>query len=61
MTDPSRASPETKTAPATPAVASMPALASETLFAGRKEVVIRHDGHDYRLRITRQNKLILTK
>jgi hemin uptake protein HemP len=36
-------------------------LASETLFAGRKEVVIRHEEHDYRLRITRQNKLILTK
>jgi len=36
-------------------------LASATLFAGRKEVVIQHDGHDYRLRITRQNKLILTK
>ena len=46
-----------------PAPASLdePVLASETLFAGRREVVIRHDGHDYRLRITRQNKLILTK
>lgn len=36
-------------------------LASKSLFAGCKEVVIHHDGHDYRLRITRQNKLILTK
>lgn len=44
-----------------PAPLDEPVLASETLFAGRREVVIRHDGHDYRLRITRQNKLILTK
>lgn len=35
-------------------------LAAE-LFRGDKEVVIHHDGHDYRLRITRQNKMILTK
>lgn len=34
---------------------------SSTLFQGSQEVVIRHDGHEYRLRITRQNKLILTK
>ncbi len=34
---------------------------SVSLFQGRKEVVIVHDGHEYRLRITRQNKLILTK
>ncbi|HNQ04069.1 MAG TPA: hemin uptake protein HemP [Thiobacillaceae bacterium] len=34
---------------------------SGELFQSRQEVVIRHDGQDYRLRITRQNKLILTK
>jgi hemin uptake protein HemP len=34
---------------------------STSLFQGRQEVVIFHDGHEYRLRITRQNKLILTK
>lgn len=31
------------------------------LFQGGREVVIQHDGQIYRLRITRQNKLILTK
>jgi len=34
---------------------------SASLFQGRKELVIVHDGHQYRLCITRQNKLILTK
>ncbi len=41
---------------------SMPlVLSSEALFQGRQEIVIRHDGQDYRLRITRMNKMILTK
>lgn len=34
---------------------------SEELFSATKEVVILHDGEEYRLRITRNNKLILTK
>ncbi|MEG1971292.1 MAG: hemin uptake protein HemP [Burkholderiaceae bacterium] len=37
------------------------ALPSHQLFRGRREVVIRHAGEDYRLRITRLNKLILTQ
>lgn len=36
-------------------------LNSNDLLQGRNEVMIRHDGQDYRLRVTRQNKLILTK
>ena len=36
-------------------------LSSKVLFGGRKEIVILHDGEEYRLRITRNNKLILTK
>jgi hemin uptake protein HemP len=36
-------------------------IASETLFAGRNEIRVRHRGQEYRLRITRQGKLILTK
>ena len=36
-------------------------IASETLFAGRSEIRLRHRGQEYRLRITRQGKLILTK
>lgn len=39
----------------------MPALDAGTLFAGRSEVVIAHGAETYRLRLTRQNKLILTK
>ena len=35
-------------------------LTSEALFQGRAEVVIRHNGRDYRLRRTRLGKLILT-
>ena len=35
-------------------------IASHELFAGRKELVIVHDGRDYRLRITQNGKLILT-
>ena len=34
---------------------------SASLFAGRKEVQIRHQGELYRLRITRNGKLILNK
>lgn len=36
-------------------------LESTALLQGRREVIIRHDGQDYRLRITRQQKLLLTK
>lgn len=31
------------------------------LFEGRREIVIAHGDEEYRLRITRANKLILTK
>ncbi len=34
---------------------------SAVLFAGSNELVIIHNGSPYRLRITRQDKLILTK
>ena len=37
------------------------AVSAELLFGGAKEIVIRHQGDDYRLRITRNDKLILTK
>lgn len=36
-------------------------VSAELLFRGAKEIVIRHHGDDYRLRITRNDKLILTK
>ena len=36
-------------------------VSSEELIGPAGEVLIRHAGCDYRLRITRQGKLILTK
>ena len=37
------------------------ALNSHTLLGGQDEIAIRHDNETYRLRRTRQSKLILTK
>lgn len=37
------------------------AVPSAALFRGRREIVIVHHGQEYRLRITRADKLILTK
>jgi hemin uptake protein HemP len=34
---------------------------SRDLFVGTREVIIHHGGDSYRLRLTGQNKLILTK
>ena len=45
--------------PAAPASAVR--LASSELFRGRREVVIVHRGQEYRLHITKADKLILTK
>ncbi|MCK9395056.1 MAG: hemin uptake protein HemP [Methylobacter sp.] len=36
-------------------------LHSTELFGAGREVVIEHAGEEYRLRLTRQGKLILTK
>ncbi len=35
-------------------------ITSAALLAGDREVIIEHDGRDYRLRLTQQGKLILT-
>lgn len=37
------------------------AITSDELFIGARELVIKHAGEDYRLRLTNQGKLILTK
>ncbi|MDE1900559.1 MAG: hemin uptake protein HemP [Alphaproteobacteria bacterium] len=36
-------------------------ITSDALFNKLRELVIQHAGEDYRLRITANNKLILTK
>ncbi len=41
--------------------ADLPAVDSQTLFAGRSSVRIRHGDETYSLRLTRKNRLILTK
>ncbi len=38
-----------------------PRLHSKELFGSAHEIVIEHAGEEYRLRLTRQGKLILTK
>jgi hemin uptake protein HemP len=40
---------------------SRPRLQSTELFGAGREVIIEHAGEEYRLRLTRQGKLILTK
>jgi len=42
-------------------VTSQGSVTSRQLFAGRRELLIEHEGQTYRLRITQQNKLILNK
>lgn len=39
----------------------LPTLESTNLFVEGREVRIRHEGEEYRLRLTSNNKLILTK
>ena len=48
-------------APATAVRPSGPAVDSERLLQGQREVLIRHGNETYRLRHTRNDKLILTK
>ena len=39
----------------------LPRLSSRALFRAAREIIIEHDGADYRLRLTANGKLILTK
>lgn len=60
MTEPPTPNPDSvqEERPATPTIRS---IASETLLAGGREILIQHDSHTYRLRVTASNKLILMK
>lgn len=40
---------------------ALPVLQSHNLFALGREIRIVHEGEEYRLRLTRNNRLILTK
>ena len=46
---------------ATRATPERKVLRSDELMQGAREVVIRHNGQEYRLQVTRSGKLILTK
>jgi len=46
---------------APPAARAGVRIASTELFRGRREIVIVHRGQEYRLHITKADKLILTK
>ncbi|WP_244616092.1 hemin uptake protein HemP [Rhizobium sp. RU20A] len=50
-----------ETAVATDRKTAPKVVESRELFAGRSEILISHDGALYRMKITRQNKLILNK
>lgn len=54
---------DTQQWPAAPGGAGLPerTISSTDLFAGRREIGIEHHGSHYRLKITRQGKLILNK
>lgn len=51
---------DTKT-PSLPSYSNKPKLSTEQLFGTAREVIIVHKGEEYRLCITRNEKLILTK
>jgi hemin uptake protein HemP len=58
--------PTQTTVPGTPNAPALAAelldiISSDSLFAQRKALLIEHNGQQYRLQITKQNKLILTK
>jgi hemin uptake protein HemP len=52
---------ESPTPAPTEAAAAVRRLDSLALFKGEREIVIVHRGQEYRLRVTRAEKLILTK
>ena len=63
MSDPPR--PASSTSPATPDPPTTPApgrvISSDELLRGQTEIFITHDNQLYRLRLTRNGKLLLQK
>lgn len=46
---------------ASPGTPARRRLDLDTILRGAREVIIRHDGQDYRLRLTNNDRLLLTK
>lgn len=61
VTKENQANEERRHAKAGDGIAGRVYLKSEQLFAGAREVIIEHAGNEYRLRLTSQGKLLLTK
>lgn len=59
--DPDSASPPPQSNPDDPRQTPPPTLDSADLLNGNREVLIRHGAETYRLRLTRNGKLILHK
>ena len=53
--------PAENTPPAEVPHSPAPVLRSSDLLQGRKEVVLEHEGEQYRLRLTRNGRLVLYK
>lgn len=58
---PSRSTPRPAQQPLASAVTPTRHISSQWLLDGARELVIRHQGSEYHLRLTRNDKLILTK
>lgn len=52
---------ESKTKTSNIKTSSIKTWSSKELFSGARELLIEHAGNEYRLRLTNQGKLILTK
>jgi hemin uptake protein HemP len=61
MQDQDRVPPATDSRVAGDGGGELPRVDSRSLLGANREVVIAHDGVDYRLRLTASGKLILTK
>lgn len=58
---PSRAIPRPALPSPAPAAATARRVSSHALLEGERQLVIQHQGSEYHLRLTRNDKLILTK
>ncbi len=58
---PSRSTPRPTSPPPVPVGATRRHVSSQSLLDGARELVIQHQGSEYHLRLTRNDKLILTK
>ncbi|MHB1059273.1 MAG: hemin uptake protein HemP [Rhodanobacter sp.] len=57
----SRSIPRPALQPSAPIAAAARHISSQSLLEGARELVIQHQGSEYHLRLTRNDKLILTK